>query len=218
VTAAAYPSFVSDMAVHAFLGSQGLGALGPWLDELPRRPTRATIVPTGSNRLAEAPWVGAAERALTILGLMVEQFDLEGAAPAMVEACLARTDLVFVTGGHTLFFLEHAQRRGFTSIVPEAVRTGRLAYAGMSSGGFLAGPDLLHNTEPSDPGTVTDSRGLGIVPIVPLSHANRGRAAEHEALIARFGHLFTFVPITDEQAIVVTGEAWEIRSSPVLKE
>jgi dipeptidase E len=146
----------------------------------------------------------------------VRQFDLEGAAPSTVEACLSSTDLVFVTGGHTLFLLEHGRRSGFTSIVPEAVRAGRLAYAGMSSGGFLAGPDLLHCTEPSDPRIVTDSRGLGIVPIIPLSHANRGRAAEHQAVIATFGDRFTFVPITDEQAIVVTGEVWEIRSSPIL--
>jgi peptidase E len=146
----------------------------------------------------------------------VEEFDLEGAAPSAVEACSATTDLVFVTGGHTLFLLEHALRSGFSSIVPEAVRAGRLAYAGMSLGGFLAGPDLLYCMEPSDPGVVTDSRGLGIVPIVPLSHANRGRAAEHRALIARFGHRFTLVPIADEQAIIVTGEAWEVRSSPIL--
>lgn len=186
------------------------------MEELPRRPAPATVVPTASNRLDGAPRVGTAERALTSLGLRVEEFDLEGAAPSAVEACSATTDLVFVTGGHTLFLLDHALRSGFSSIVPEAVRAGRLAYAGMSLGGFLAGPDLLYCMEPSDPGVVTDSRGLGIVPIVPLSHANRGRAAEHRALIARFGHRFTLVPIADEQAIIVTGDAWEVRSSPVL--
>ncbi len=31
--------------------------------------------------------------------------------------------------------------------------------------------------------------------------------------LAGFGHRFTFVPISDERAIVVTGEAWEIRRS-----
>ena len=88
----------------------------------------------------------------------------------------------------------------------------------MSSGGFLAGPDILHCSETSDPGRVTDSRGLGIVPMIPLSHVNRGRAAEHQALMASLGHRFTIVPMTDEQAIIVTGEAWEIRSSPILDE
>jgi peptidase E len=122
------------------------------LEELPRRPAPATVVPTASNRLDGAPRVGTAERALTSLGLRVEEFDLEGAAPSAVEACSATTDLVFVTGGHTLFLLEHALRSGFSSIVPEAVRAGRLAYAGMSLGGFLAGPDLLYCMEPSDPG------------------------------------------------------------------
>jgi hypothetical protein len=54
---------------------------------------------------------------------------------------------------------------------------------------------------------------------VDESHAGAfaGEAADHLGT-SGFGHRFTFVPITDEQAIVVTGEEWEIRSSPVLEE
>jgi dipeptidase E len=210
----AYPSPLND--VRAFLGSQGLGALGPWLDGLPRRPATVTMIPTGSNRYREAPWVDAIDRALTDLGLSVQRLDLEGATPSVVEADLADTDLVFVTGGHTLFLAEHARRSGFYSIVRGAVRAGKLAYAGMSSGGFLAGPNPLHTVDPADPGEVRDTRGLGIVPIIPLSHANRGREAEHRALIASFGDRFTLVPITDEQAIIVAGETWEVRPSAPL--
>jgi dipeptidase E len=35
--------------VRVFLGSQGLGALPAWLDELPDRPRRAALIPTAGN-------------------------------------------------------------------------------------------------------------------------------------------------------------------------
>jgi dipeptidase E len=207
---------VPDGGVHAFLGSQGLGAFGPWLDELPRRPLTTTLVATASNRYTEAPWVGSVENVLTRLGLKVARLDLEGATATVVKERLKATDLVFVTGGHGLFLLEHAQRSGFSSIVPDAVRAGSLLYAGTSSGGFLAGPDLLHTADLNDPGVVSNSRGLGIVNFIPLSHANRGKEAEHRAIAARFEDRYTFVSITDEQAIIVSGDKWEVRPSPIV--
>jgi len=109
---------VPDGGVHAFLGSQGLGALGPWLDELPRRPLTTTLVHTASNRYAEAPWVDSVDNALTRLGLKVARLDLEGATATVVKERLKATNLVFVTGGHGLFTLEHAQRSGFSSSFP----------------------------------------------------------------------------------------------------
>jgi dipeptidase E len=200
---------------NLFLGSQGLGALGAWFDELPRRPVRATLIPTGSNRYPEAPWVGHAERTLDQLRLTVERFDLEGASVDSVERVLAASDLVFVTGGDISLLLGEAKRTGFYELVPEHVRTGHLAYAGMSTGGFLAGPDLLSVPGPSTGEPAQDTRGLGIAPVIPLSHANRNRKDEHQALIARFGSRYRLVPITDEQAIVVADDHWEVRSSPI---
>lgn len=93
------------------------------------------------------------------------------------------------------------------------MRAGSLVYAGMSSGGFLVGPDLLHTADPNDPGVVSNSRGLGIVSFIPLSHANRGREEEHRAIAARFAARYTFVSITDEQAIIVWRRPTRCRGS-----
>jgi peptidase E len=87
----------------------------------------------------------------------------------------------------------------------------------MSSGSCLAGPDLLHTADPDDPGVVSNSRGLGIVNFIPLSHANRGKDAEHRAIAARFADRYTFVSIIDEQATIVAGDKWEVRPSPVVE-
>jgi putative transposase len=72
---------VSEEGVRGFLGSQGLGALRGWIDELPTRARRAVLVPTAGNRLPATPWVGVAVHELIGCGIQVERLDLEGARP-----------------------------------------------------------------------------------------------------------------------------------------
>jgi dipeptidase E len=201
---------------RAFLGSSCLGALGPWLDELPERPASAVVIPTASKHYVEAPWVPRTFQVLAGFGIDAGFFDLEGASREAVAERLT-TDLVFVTGGDALFLLKHAQLSGFSELAPPLIRAGRLAYAGVSAGAMLAGPDLAHCIDPDEPDddVPTSTRGLGIAPVVTLPHANReGRDALFARIISALGHRFEFVQITDDQAIVVTGEAWEARPSP----
>lgn len=200
-------------AMDLFLGSQGLGALGAWLGGLDRRPRRAVLVPTAGNPLPETPWVDVAEEALIAEGLSVCRFDLEPATPNEVQAAPADVDLVFVTGGYPIFLLQHAQRTGFLDAVKQGVTSGSLAYAGMSAGAALAAPDLERYRGDDDPGRVTDTAGLGLVSFFPLSHANRGRAELYSQIIAEQGYRYDFVTIRDDQAVIVHGNAREIRAS-----
>src|SRR5688500_18437617 len=159
------PAYMTNhtVAMDLFLGSQGLGAFGAWLDTLAPRPRRAVLVPTAGNPLPETPWVDVAEAAMTREGLSVRRLDLEPATPEEVSAVLADADLVFVTGGYPIFLLQHAQRTGFRHAVRQGVASGQFAYAGMSSGAALAAPDLARYRSDDDPGQVTDSAGLGLV-------------------------------------------------------
>jgi dipeptidase E len=196
-----------------FLGSQGLGALGAWFGSLARRPGRAVLIPTAGNPMAETPWVEVAEAAMAAEGVSVRRLDLEPATPAEVTVALADSDLVFVTGGYPIYLLQHAQRTGFVDAVRQGVTSGRLAYAGMSSGAALAAPDLARYRGDDDPGRVTDTAGLGLVSFYPLSHANRGRAELYAQIIAEEGDRYDFVPIRDDQAVIVRGGDREIRPS-----
>jgi dipeptidase E len=191
--------------VNAFLGSQGLGALPVWFAELPRRPRHAVLVPTAGNPMPATPWVEVAEAALIRAGLTVDRLDLEEVSSA---AALSRADLVFVTGGYPIFLLEHARRTGFCAVVRQAVRSGTLAYAGMSAGAALACPDLAQYRQDDDPGRVDDTTGLDLVSFYPLSHANRGREEAYARIIAEHGDRYEYVPIRDDEAIIVSGRKW----------
>ncbi|TQS42245.1 Type 1 glutamine amidotransferase-like domain-containing protein [Cryptosporangium phraense] len=192
--------------MEIFLGSHGLGALPAWLRQLPRRAGRAVLVPTAGNPMPSTPWVGVAHAALLSEGLAVRRLDLEPASIDEVSTALEWADLVFVTGGFPIYLLQQAQRTGFVTAVARSVRAGRLAYAGVSSGASLAAADLTFYRGDDDPGEVANTAGLGLVPFYPLAHADRGREERYARLIAELGDRYQFVPIRDDEAVLVRGQ------------
>jgi dipeptidase E len=194
---------------HAFLGSASLAAVPSWLAQLPHRPSRAVLVPTAGNRLAATPWVETTITQLEDCGLTVMMLDLETASPAGTAAAVAAADLVWVTGGHPLFLLEHAVATGFLDTVRTRVCDGSLYYGGISAGAALATADLAGYRGPDDPGVVDDTTGLGLISCYPLVHANRGRQQRYAELIASHPDR-EFVTLTDDQALIVTGSSWHL--------
>lgn len=163
--------------------------------------------------MPQAPWVDVAEAAMMAEALSVHRLDLETATPREVSAALDEADLAFVTGGYPIFLLQHAQRTGFADGVRLRVKSGRMAYAGMSAGAALAASDLAGYRDDDDPGRVTDTAGLGLVSFYPLSHANRGREERYARIIADEGDRYDFLPIRDDQAVIVRDGVREIRPS-----
>ncbi|WP_067796928.1 Type 1 glutamine amidotransferase-like domain-containing protein [Actinomadura formosensis] len=173
------------------------------------------VVPTAGNPLPLTPWVDEVVGHLAACGVRVEYLDLEGARAADVDGAVERCELVFVTGGHPILLLEHAQRSGFVRIVKQAVLGGELAYAGVSAGAALATADLAFYRGPDDPGSVETTEGLGLVGFFPLVHADRGRRERYARLIAAYGDRCEFLPINDDEAVVGVGETWWRQASAV---
>lgn len=185
-------------AVRLFLGSQGLGAFDAWLGELPERPRRAVLIPGGA----------ADGDRLRALGLRVTELDPESASPARVAGALARGGLVFVAGTDPMPLLRASRRNALGDSIVRAVREGVLAYAGVSAGACLAAPDLRWYAERPE-------AALGLVGFYPLVHANRGRRDHYAQLMLDHGERYDFVPLRDDQAVVVTGGTWQRRPSPI---
>ncbi|SNR26101.1 dipeptidase E [Actinomadura mexicana] len=196
-----------------FLGSAGLGALPGWLGALPFAARRAVLVPTAANPLPSAPFVRAAADLLAAEGLAVDVLDLEGASGDDVRRVLDGAQVVFVTGGYPIFLLEHVRRSGFDRLAASAVADGSLAYVGISAGAALAGPDLRPLQAADDPGTVDSTAGLGLASFVVLPHRNRGRAARHDRLAREPGRTWRVISISDDQAVAVAGDGFDILGS-----
>lgn len=203
------------------LASDGISALRQLLDH-PASGMRAAFVPTPAGPDAERqPWVQADRRQLALLGLQVTTLELATAQPEEVAAHLASVDIVHVTGGSAYLVLWHARRTGFTALVPELVEAGSLVYVGVSAGAMLAGPDIEPAANPggrADVPAMESTVALGLVPFRVLPHdADPERHEKNAAIIRRHGAA-GFVPLRDDQAVLVRGDEWEVLPSPALRD
>jgi dipeptidase E len=120
--------------------------------------------------------------------MTVRMLDLETADPTETTAAVRATDLVWVTGGHPIFLLQHARASGFLDLVRTRVLDGELYYGGISAGAALATRDLATYRGPDDPGVVDHMIGLALVTCYPLVHAAAVRAADRSPPGSRIRH------------------------------
>ena len=199
-------------ASQLFLASTPTAGLGIWLDGLPRRPRRALFIPTAANPLPDKGFVQTTSQAVLAAGIPMTTLDLAESSPKETRSAVEAADLVVVGGGYAIYLLEHARRTQFDRVVAERALSGESAYAGISAGAALAGPDLTSFADEQDPGRVETFTGLGLVPFVVLPHRNRGRAERHDALGETGQSLL--VSLNDDQALCVTGSTIRITTPP----
>jgi dipeptidase E len=154
--------------------------------------------------MAAAPFVADCRRTLDNAGCRVVDLDLVVCSLDEVERQLAQAAVAFVTGGYPLYLLERAAATGFLGVVASRVRSGDLAYTGVSAGAALAGPDMSPLAGADDPGRPGGFACLGLVDFVPIPHANRHPRADFAARQRAFPHL-ELRPLRDDEALVVDG-------------
>jgi dipeptidase E len=193
-----------------FLASTTAG-LDLWLTGLLRRPQHALFIPTAANPLPENGFVQLTSHTVLQAGIRMTTLDLAEARPEETRSALETADLVVVGGGYAIYLLEHARRTQFDRVVGGRVAAGDLAYAGISAGAALAGPDLTSFADEEDPGHVTTFTGLGLVPFVVLPHRDRGQAERHDALGAQSQNLL--FSLDDDQAVWVSGSTIRVMTT-----
>jgi dipeptidase E len=132
---------------------------------------------------------------------------LEAADPAETAAAVRATDLVWVAGGRPIFLLQHARASASSTSHELGSSTGSSTTAGDRPAPPLATRDLATFRGPDDPGVVDHTTGLALVTCYPLENANRGRQQRYAQLIAAHPER-EFVTLTDDQALIVTGNSW----------
>src|SRR5262249_27082242 len=147
------------------------------------------FVPTAAGPDAEEQvWVQGDREQLAALGCDVFTLELASAAPEDVDAALAESDGVFLTGGDSYLLLWHTRRSGFADRVIPLVEAGRLIYAGTSAGAVIAGPDLAPLAGEDDPSAFPElesSEGLGLVGFIILPHdGDPEHVARYDGVIA----------------------------------
>ncbi len=165
---------------------------------------RTLFIPTAAKAEEDQSWVREVRDSLISLGFELIDFDIDGVTTEACSAAMATVDIVYVGGGNTFYLLNAMNKCGFGDALASQPR---LPYVGSSAGAVIAGSDISFVARIDEPEKVPgllSTKGLGLIPLWPLPHANHESFRDGVAEIVReYGDAVH--PFNDEQIIVVEG-------------
>ena len=195
-----------------FLASNAYQSLDLLTPLLPTYPPQMTVafIPTAADMYDTAVWMERDRKKLQEMGFIVFDVSLKDTSERLLRKELSGVDCIFVAGGNTFYLLEHARKSGFITVAKELVQRG-VIYIGSSAGAVLAGPDIEPVKVFDDPSIAElDSyTGLSFVDFIVLPHYEAGDST-YKKVIEDYKGKYAFVPLTNEQAIMVTDTGYNI--------
>lgn len=168
---------------------------------------RVTFIPTAAIPEEVDFYIHSAKQLLTQLGLMVDELELTTAAAEEITRKLEGCDFIYVSGGNTFFLLEALKKTGADQLIIRQVEQGTV-YIGESAGSIITAPNIAYVSAMDDctaaPG-LSDTTALGLVDFYPLPHhTNEPFKEAAEQIIAQYADTLKLIPITNDQAIIVS--------------
>jgi dipeptidase E len=188
--------------MNLLLLSQNLGAVPLAIPS----PAHIGFIPTAASHDPNPWYVDDSRQRLLELGHHLMRLDLDHLSQFEITARLDAVDAVFVTAGNVFYLMQQFQRKNLAAELTARIRHG-LPYLGMGAGAAVLGPSLLPLMPMDDPALaphLRDSAGLGLVPFVPLPHADNPKfVARFESIQAKYGSRHQLLPFRDNQAVHV---------------
>jgi len=175
-----------------------------------------TFIPTASLNEEVAFYVGAGKESLEKLGLVVDELEVSMSTKEEIENKLKSNDYIYVTGGNTFFLLQELKRTGADRFIIEQINLGK-KYIGESAGSIVLSRNIKY-TKDMDDCTAAPNIGsfssLGVIEFYPVPHHTNFPFKESvERIISDYGNELDLCPISNKQAIVVSGNKYEVWSS-----
>lgn len=174
---------------------------------------RVTFIPTAALHEKVNFFVKSGKKALERLGLIVDVLELTSATTAELTAKLTQNDLIYLSGGNTFFLLQELQRTGADKLISDAVQQGKL-YIGESAGSIVTAPDIGYVQAMDSSAAAQDLTNYGALSLVDfytLPHQDSFPFQKTvRQIIAQYENLLPLQPITNKQAIAVSGDDMRI--------
>ncbi|MBB3139386.1 Type 1 glutamine amidotransferase-like domain-containing protein [Halomonas organivorans] len=176
---------------------------------------RVTFIPTASLTEEVNFYVAAGKEALENLGMIVDELEISTAADDEIASKLKANDYIYVSGGNSFFLLQELKRKGADRLIAEQVALGKV-YIGESAGSIVLTHDIEYVAEMDDvaaaPG-MGSFASLGLIDIYPVPHhTNHPFKGAIESIISTYEERLPLCPISNTQAIVVSGDEYSIWS------
>lgn len=198
-----------------FLASSGLTYIKTFVKRDPHD-LKMLFIPTAGNLDEDIWWIDKDRDVLNEMGFQIAELDIEHASHSEMDNLLKGADIVFIAGGNTFFLLKQLRESGFDALLTDYVDRGGM-YAGASAGALIAGNDISPIAPVDEPERVSDLEstiGLNLVDFIPIPHYDMNDRAEAIDIIKEeYGDMYTIMPLTDDEAIVVEDDTWRVVQS-----
>jgi len=179
---------------------------------LPKPPGELKLghVMTASKPEPNKTYVTEHIKQLKVLGLSVEDIDIEGKTLEELREFFKDKDIIYVQGGNTFYLLKAVKESGFDKLVPELLDEGKI-YIGISAGSMICGPTIetagWKNVDANVVG-LKDLTALGLVPFIIFVHYR----PEHRETILESAprSKYPLKILTDDQAILVQDGKYQL--------
>ncbi|EDW20021.1 Type 1 glutamine amidotransferase-like domain-containing protein [Bacillus pumilus] len=176
---------------------------------------RVTFFPTASAVEEVTHYVEAAKEAFHQLGMQLEIVQIAEQSTEEIIKMIKQNDVVYVSGGNTFYLLQELRKHGLDDVLKEEINKGKL-YIGESAGSIIMAPSIEYISVMDDrqkAPELSSYQGFNEISYCPVPHMYNtylGEAAQQ--IMEQYEQTLDLCPLTDEQALLITGEQAEVKS------
>lgn len=174
-----------------------------------------TFFPTASAVEEVTHYVEAAKEAFRQLGMQLETVQIDEQSAEKIAQMIKQNDVIYVSGGNTFYLLQELRKHRLDNVLKEEINNGKL-YIGESAGSIIMAPSIefisLMDDQKKAP-ELSSFQGFNEISCYPVPHMHNTYLGEAAQLIMeKYQQTLDLCPLTDEQALLVTGEQAEVQS------
>lgn len=172
-----------------------------------------TFIPTASLPEEVNFYVAEGRKSLENAGFVIDELEISAAPDDEISKKIRANDAIYVSGGNTFFLLQELIRTGADKLIKSHIAAGKL-YIGESAGSIILSPNIEYVKDMDNLNAAPNLRSfsaLGAVDFYPLPHHNNFPFEELvEKIIADYTDKINLCPISNSQAIAISGNKFEI--------
>lgn len=147
------------------------------------------------------------------MGLMIDELDISSSSYEVIQAKLAKNDIIFVAGGNTFYLLQEMKRTGADKLIIDEVNKGKF-YIGESAGAIIAAPNIEYTSAMDSKKAAPDLKeysGLGLIDFYVVPHSQSwGFDKAVKRIVSTYSSTLDLRVIRESQAILLKDNDVEI--------
>ncbi|KML13570.1 peptidase S51 [Bacillus safensis] len=176
---------------------------------------RVTFFPTASAVEEVTHYVEAAKEAFQQLGMQLETVQIDEQSAEEIAHMIKQNDVIYVSGGNTFYLLQELRKHCLDDVLKEEINNGKL-YIGESAGSIIMAPSIEYISMMDDQEKapeLSSFQGFNEISRYPVPHMHNAYLGEAaQLIIEKHEQPLDLCPLTDEQALLITGEQAEVKS------